>query len=183
MASLTDNHNPGEGGAATRRRRRRRKKNTRTVATQTCSEIAPNFYSVLQEKGPSECEGIVQTQYYPDGEPDEDGWEDDWEQEWWKEEYGWWSQGERDASMEFEMEDETNTTGSSRWPFGWLRDAWSSRRTAQRNSMVGGEEECGKGGSSSSRHRDPQDGDDAGKLGRALHGKGEFQAKGSKSAQ
>ena len=45
---------------------------------------------MLQENGPSECEGDVETQFYPDGHPDdedcEDDWENDWEQEWWKEE-------------------------------------------------------------------------------------------------
>ena len=46
---------------------------------------------MLQENGPSECEGIVQTQYYPDGDPNEEDWDDDWEQDWWEEEYGWWS--------------------------------------------------------------------------------------------
>ena len=116
-------------------------------------------------------------------------WEDDWAERDWEdtwEECEWEEQSTWDASMEFEMGTEDEKTGSTHGPFAWLRAAWRSsfsRRPAQRNNMVGGEEECGKGGSSSSWHRSPQDGDDAGKLGRAMQGKGEFQAKGSKGAQ
>ena len=91
MASRIDNHNTGEGGAANRRRRRRRKKSTRTVGTQTCPSIAPNWYNVLDAdpNAPSEREGVVRVDYYPDGDDPhmDDDWEyeqeeDEWESPW-----------------------------------------------------------------------------------------------------
>ena len=130
MASSTDHNNSTERGGAARWRWRRRKKRTRTIGTQTCASIAPNFYAILDPTAPAECEGIVRMDYYPE----DDYWEQEWEEhEWeheeeyeWEEEYQW--QSERDASMEFEMgttASRDNTEGSSSGPFAWLHAAWS----------------------------------------------------------
>ena len=118
-----------------------------------------------------------------------DDWQDDWEEHEWEdtwEDREWEDQSTWDASMEFEMGTEDDSARSNHGPFGWLRAAWSSRfsgRPAQGNTVVGGAEERGKGGSHTSWHRDPQNGDDVGGVGRAVQGKGELQAKGSKGAQ
>ena len=96
MASSTDHNNSTEGGGTARRKWRRRRKRTRTIGTQTCASIAPNFYDVLDPNAPAECEGFVRLDYYPEDDmdyyPDEDEYE-------WEEEYEW--QSERDASVEF----------------------------------------------------------------------------------
>ena len=199
MASSTNQQYPDQGGRAPGRRWRRRKKRTRMVdkEVQTCPEIAPNFYNMLQENGPSECEGVVETQFHPNGHPDDEDWEDnrenDGEQEWWNEEEDWWSderdrwhQNEPDASMELEMGDQTQNENSSRGPFAWLSNAWGSRvwgRPTQRANVVGGTEIRGKGGSIASGHSDPQDGHHVGGMGCAEQGKGKWQAKGSKGPQ
>ena len=154
------------------------------------SEHCAKFVYGLDPNAPSECEGGVRVDYYSDGDDPnmDDHWEYEQEEQEWEypwEEHDWEEQSARDTSMEFEMGVEDNTTGSSSGPFPWLHAAWSSRfwgRPAQRDNMVGGEAERGKGGSSTSWHRDPQDGEDAGGMGREVPGKGVFQAKGSKGA-
>ena len=89
MASTTNHNNPTGSGRTNWRRWRKRKKRTRTVGTQTCASLATNWYTVLDPNAPSECEGVVRLDYYPND--DETGNDDYWEENEWEyeEEYIW----------------------------------------------------------------------------------------------
>ena len=131
---------PESAGASPPEDARKEKKRTRAVETQTCAEIAPNFFDVLDPNAPSEFEGVVRMEFYPgydyrDGDESASEKEDDS-----CEVYRW--EDVPSARMEFGMRTQASrdhNEGSSWRAFAWLR-----AKVSRRDSMVGGEEKYGK---------------------------------------